>query len=226
MYNIFKLIILLSLVSCSLKTTEKDLNYGTQKNITDEYGNQILQTYFNKEDFKNEIAYSLYCKSLRKSQNGNVISAISIMKEVLKIDAKNKMVLNDLGALYNQNKMLDSAKFYTQLSLEIDSTNVCALSNYGIYLYSENQDSLAIKYFDKAIKYDSTNSVSYMHKALAYHQLGQLDSCCRYLEIAKNCKSYDIENYLEELILKFCTNRNVESEMTVNELLESINENN
>jgi Flp pilus assembly protein TadD len=126
------ILILVSFVSCTLNPKDKQIKYGTQKE-KDEYGNRNLQTYFNKEDFKNEQAYILYSKAIKESQDRDFKSAISYMKNALTFDATNKMILNDLGALYSENNMIDSAKFYTRLSLKLDSTNINALNNLGLY---------------------------------------------------------------------------------------------
>lgn len=207
-YTVIVLLILTLACSNSNKSNYKRLKYGTA--YIDKFGNRTVNTTFSiKEKFSSAKAAELYTKALIFTQNQEIDSALIYLRLADKTEIGNKLILKDLGNVFGILNQLDSAKIYTKKSLLIDSTYALALNNYGLLLYREDSDKEAIRYYDKAILINSTNGLFYVNKALAYQQLGQMDSCCKLLKIARKINSYDSKEYIEELLKTYdCDNNN------------------
>ncbi|MDP2692517.1 MAG: hypothetical protein Q8O88_02650 [bacterium] len=189
-------------VSCVNRDSshEKKDRYGNKTFFTNDFNNLFESI---KDDFQNDSAARLYVQATFFLRDDQLDSAKKYMLESYKIESDNKMLLKDFGILYNHLGQLDSAKIFLEKSIEVDSTYSLALSSYGLTYYSQDSDLIAIEYYNKAIKYDSKNSSFYLNKALAYQQLGYIDSCCSYLKIAQKYYLNRNEEYLKELIKEY-----------------------
>ncbi len=192
-------IILIFSFSACINSDHKKVRYGTV-NI-DKYGNRTINTSFSIQDnFNSTKAGKLYEKALMFSQNQENDSALIYMKMANKTEKENKLILKDLGNIFAEMDQIDSAKYYTLKSIELDSSYSWALNNFGLLLYREYEYSQAIEYYNKALRLEPENGLFHVNKALALHQLGQVDSCCIHLKIAQKLNSYDSKKYIKELL--------------------------
>jgi type IV pilus assembly protein PilF len=169
-----------------------------------DYNHKPIFTSWDTSNFKSDSAFYYYNLSLSYAMDREIDKAKEPMKKALFFEPYNFLINKDLGLIFQEEGDLDSAKFYLSKSISIDSTNALGYSNYGLVLYDQDSDKLAIEYYNKALLFDNRNSATFLNKALAYQQLGMLDSTCRFLDSASVYSKSMNESYIKELKTSYC----------------------
>jgi len=195
------------LCNCNNKN-EEESNVGSFNSVND--ASDIENLYESITDsFITDDAKRFYVHATYKFQSYETDSALYLMRKAFELDPKNKLILKDFGIIFQSNNQLDSADFYVKKSLMIDSTKSVTLSAYGLIQYAQNRSKLALEYYNKALKHTKGDSTSdllgwiYYNKAIAFEQLGMMDSICICLYKAKDHYSKEYQDMINQSIIDF-----------------------
>ena len=81
-------------------------------------------------------------------------------------------------------EVYDSAVFYLQKAVQVDSTNYNALHSLGLAYHAMLKYDLAISYIQKAIRIDPTKGKTYFELACSYSMNNQPEQAILYLSQA------------------------------------------
>lgn len=166
------------------------------------YNHKIVFQESLASNFVSDSAFYYYQLATYYAINKKYSNALKPMIKALDFEPKNYVINKDISVIYHALGNIDLAKSHLKVCFNIDSNIAHTYNNYGLLLYDQDSDRLAIEYYNKAIILDKEFGPAYLNKALAFQQLNQLDSCCKYLDRAED---YSFNNsYVNELVIEFC----------------------
>ena len=104
-----------------------------------------------------EKTNKLIAKALSFKQNGDLINAEIILKDVLKLDSNNFIALNNIGNIYSAQNELKKAKIFFSKAINIKHNYSNAIFNLALVNEEMGNKEEAIKFYKDAIKYDQDN---------------------------------------------------------------------
>ena len=111
----------------------------------------------------------------------NFDRAESLLKDMLKKDPKDAVVLNYIGyMLADRGVRLDEAVAYVQQALEMEPQNGAYLDSLGWAYYKLNDLAKAEKYLLLAVEYEKRDPVIQDHLGDLYYKTGNLDKAKEY----------------------------------------------
>lgn len=121
----------------------------------------------------------LKCKlyRLRGSANQNiayVVESMADLKEADKLCPGDLKTVSALSVTFFQNEKQDSAVYFAEKAIGIDSTFALGYSNLGYFLSQMGQHEKAIQNLDKAIELDGELSLAYNNRGYSRLKLGEL----------------------------------------------------
>ena len=134
-------------------------------------------------------------KAKKLHQKGDLISAISIYLEILKIDKNNSIINFYLGTAYLQSGAFENSIKYLEKSLSSKSTNPMIYNNLGISFMEIFEFEKAKENFDKALKIKIDFPEVYNNQGIIFRKLKDFDQSLKYLKKAIELKPYYSEAY-------------------------------
>ena len=104
------------------------------------------------------------------SKKGETQNVIKLLKESIKLDAKNPETFNNLGVAYNVLNDNINSKLYLKAAIELDPFFPDPYNNIGYSYVQENNIDSAIKYFKKAIALKPKYHNAFLNLANAYSE--------------------------------------------------------
>ncbi|WP_158598186.1 MULTISPECIES: O-antigen ligase family protein [unclassified Flavobacterium] len=90
------------------------------------------------------------------------------------------------GQIFESQSKLDKAFEAYSKALKIDSKNINALQNIGLYYFNTGQNKQAIIYFLEALKYPGlVNGKAEFYLGMSYIKVNDKENACRYFSLAK-----------------------------------------
>lgn len=132
--------------------------------------------------------------SLRKK---NLDEGINLLKKSLQINAKQPLVLVDLGIALSLNNKLDEALIFFDKSIKLDATNIKAYKRKAITLRQSNRLFESIECYQKIIDLSSNNIDAYINKAELLNFAGRLDDSLHFYQQAIKIDKENADLYLK-----------------------------
>ena len=134
-------------------------------------------------------------KAKKLHQKGDLISAISIYLDILKIDKNNVIINFYLGTAYLQSGAFENSIKYLEKSLSSKSSNPMIYNNLGIAFMEIFEFEKAKENFDKALKIKIDFPEVYNNQGIIFRKLKDFDQSLKYLKKAIELKPYYSEAY-------------------------------
>lgn len=126
----------------------------------------------------------LYSEAKNELQAGNTERAKQLLLLTVAEDANFVNPLDDLGALYREAGVLDSAVYFFKRSLENAPRGVVAHQNLAAVYQLDGQYEAAIEQYRELLSYHRSYPEAYYGMALSYYNLEQYAACIQHAEIA------------------------------------------
>lgn len=143
-----------------------------------------LSTYGQYSGTATEGARLLYQEAKEAQQMGQMGRAKQLLRLTIAEDGNFVNPLDDLGSVYREQGVMDSAIFFFQRSLELNPRGVVAHQNLAAVYQLEGQYQAAIDQYRTLLSYHRSYPEAYYGTALAYYNLEQYDACIKYAESA------------------------------------------
>ena len=176
MKNSIIVISLLAIVSCNSRNTE----------ITNKIRSESVFNY-GDTNIKNKKAYILFDSALSMAESNKYPEARDLLGQANKIEPNNLDIINSTGNVKNALHQFDSAIYFYNLSLSIDSSYLYTYTNYGYAFstYGRYQDALNIYFMGLKHKKDTIGiDMIYINIACAYRYIGNCDEAKKYAELS------------------------------------------
>lgn len=173
-FQIVYLLVTCFTLACS-PSSISDVNSET-KSFTSANGSK---SYISKEEFKTVEAEQLTNEGLEAASKHDGEEALSLFHEALSIEPDNKTILNNIGLIFCQINVLDSAETYLLQSLEQDPNYYNSRINLGLLYQQQNRydeslemNSFVINNCSDGVKLAST----FYNNGLTYYHLGDWEN--------------------------------------------------
>ncbi|HDH97046.1 MAG TPA: tetratricopeptide repeat protein [Proteobacteria bacterium] len=145
-----------------------------------------------KNDFA--LAYAVLARCFWKE--GNLTLAKITMETASKWDAKNSVILTDLGTLEYLLGYPEEARKLFVRAVNADKNNAYAHNNLGVLLLNEGREKDAASEFSEAIRLDATLAEAYLNRAEARRRMGEVDAALQDVLVAQKLNPRMPEVYL------------------------------
>ena len=131
-----------------------------------------------------EAARRLYQEAKTAQRVGNLDRARQLLRLTIAEDDNFVNALDDLGALYREAGVLDSAVFFFNRSLELNPRGVVAHQNLAAVYQLNGQYEQAIEQYRELLSHHRSYPEAYYGMALAYYNQEQYPQCIQNAEVA------------------------------------------
>ena len=187
--------------------------------LSGESGIKLVDPYY--QEVKNttvgEIPYLI--KAKLALTHGEIKLAIKHYKKALKFNPNSESARVNIAVAYYQNDQIDEAKKQFIKVLKDNPKQLVALYNLAIISQNQNDNGLAINYFEKYAQLNKADSSVYMNLAVLYYDTKQYDS------VLKVASTKSMTNNEAVQILKAKSLGYLQKYSSAMSLLEEINEN-
>lgn len=125
------------------------------------------------------------------------VEAQTLLEKALQINPNHPDILNALGQIYVSRGLTEKIFTTYQKILELQPRNPVAYYNLGIYYYHSGQDSIAQRFFERAVQVGNHRD-SRLYLAKIAEKQGRLDDAIEYLRQRIRLKTGEHDVYAEE----------------------------
>jgi len=129
-------------------------------------------------------AQALVQRAVAAQEAGDLIRAMSLLEQAMKLDPTAKAAYNSLGNVYYQQRRYQQAIAMYHKALSIDPDYAKARNNLGSTYMKLAMDARAIEELQRALQADSSYSLTYYNLACVYARGGDSTTAAQYLQQA------------------------------------------